>query len=319
MATTAPERPADFYRLYPDLENINYYRKGGYHPVHIGDIMHNRYRVVNKLGYGAYATVWLVKDLDSGQYASLKIIAAEATNSASEIAVLRHLKAAQASSPGIPGGEFVRMVAQIAQGVAYLHRIGIVHGDLHLKNILLYASGKRFWQSIDGEDGELLDEVCEWYYSLDELSELPVPRVIRVAQNLFEYAPYPLSWVSRIGTNELLCQCVHIYDPLQTCHLWVSRALASERREDLELQYLASPPVVMQIFRDDDSEGTARPRWLRYDQNELIYKTRPTCDIIPLYTALALKRENAAKKLAIHKWCSGIEPDLHAWGLIASS
>ncbi|KAH7907717.1 kinase-like domain-containing protein [Hygrophoropsis aurantiaca] len=185
MAVPAPERPANFYRLYPGLEEINYYRTGGYHPVHIGDIMHDRYRVINKLGYGGYSTVWLVKDLHLDRYAALKILAAEAPNSAAEADVLRHLKAVQASSPGIPGGEFVvrvfdeftvdgpngthqcfvtevlgphlelqpigtddwrypidmakRMVAQIAHGVAYLHRIGIVHGDLHLGNILMHA------------------------------------------------------------------------------------------------------------------------------------------------------------------------------------
>ncbi|KAH7910093.1 kinase-like domain-containing protein [Hygrophoropsis aurantiaca] len=195
MAVPAPERPADFYRLYPDLENTNYYRTGGYHPVHIGDIMHGRYRVVNKLGYGAYSTVWLVRDLRAGRYASLKIIAAEAANSASELDVLRHLKAVQANSPGIPGGEFVvkvfddftldgpngthqcvvtevlgppldlepmemahsvypidmaqRMVAQIARGVAYLHRIGIVHGDLHPGNVLLYAPEIETWSDQD--------------------------------------------------------------------------------------------------------------------------------------------------------------------------
>jgi hypothetical protein len=33
---------------------------GGFHPVILGDVVHERYRVIRKLGYGSYATVWLV-------------------------------------------------------------------------------------------------------------------------------------------------------------------------------------------------------------------------------------------------------------------
>lgn len=39
------------------------YRPGGFHPVYIGDIFNDRYEVLNKIGYGAYSTVWLVRDL----------------------------------------------------------------------------------------------------------------------------------------------------------------------------------------------------------------------------------------------------------------
>lgn len=44
-------------------ECLNMYRKGGYHPVKPGDLFNNgRYKVVNKLGFGVYSTVWLVFD-----------------------------------------------------------------------------------------------------------------------------------------------------------------------------------------------------------------------------------------------------------------
>ena len=36
---------------------------GGYHPVKIGDLFHNRYHVVRKLGWGHFSTVWLCWDL----------------------------------------------------------------------------------------------------------------------------------------------------------------------------------------------------------------------------------------------------------------
>lgn len=74
------------------------YRKGGFHPLHIDDVLHSRYRVVNKLGYGAYATVWLVDDLKEGRCAALKILAAEVSKPVSEVAVLHHLKRRQSKN-----------------------------------------------------------------------------------------------------------------------------------------------------------------------------------------------------------------------------
>lgn len=44
-------------------EGKSKYRPGGFHPVYIGDVYNDRYKVVNKIGYGVYSTVWLVKDL----------------------------------------------------------------------------------------------------------------------------------------------------------------------------------------------------------------------------------------------------------------
>lgn len=36
---------------------------GGYHPVHIGDTFNRRYKVLSKLGWGYFSTVWLCLDL----------------------------------------------------------------------------------------------------------------------------------------------------------------------------------------------------------------------------------------------------------------
>jgi serine/threonine-protein kinase SRPK3 len=44
-------------------EGRDAYRPGGFHPVYIGDVYADRYKIMNKIGYGAYSTVWLVKDL----------------------------------------------------------------------------------------------------------------------------------------------------------------------------------------------------------------------------------------------------------------
>ncbi|KAG5456976.1 MAG: kinase-like domain-containing protein, partial [Olpidium bornovanus] len=47
-----------------DEEDTKDYRKGGYHPVAIGDVFKEdgRYRVVRKLGWGHFSTVWLIWD-----------------------------------------------------------------------------------------------------------------------------------------------------------------------------------------------------------------------------------------------------------------
>ena len=56
-------------RTDPDVDDIeegrSAYAHGRFHPVYIGDVYHGRYQVINKLGYGSYSTVWLVKDLKS--------------------------------------------------------------------------------------------------------------------------------------------------------------------------------------------------------------------------------------------------------------
>ena len=62
---TVPTKPSQwrFQNITAPTEWIEDYRPGGLHPVHIGDEFNDsRYRVIRKLGYGAYSTVWLAKD-----------------------------------------------------------------------------------------------------------------------------------------------------------------------------------------------------------------------------------------------------------------
>ena len=43
-------------------ERLAFYNYGGYHPVTLGDVLDDRYRIHCKLGWGSYATVWLAED-----------------------------------------------------------------------------------------------------------------------------------------------------------------------------------------------------------------------------------------------------------------
>lgn len=57
-----------------DCEDARDYRRGGYHPVTLGDVYRGRYKVLRKLGWGHYSTVWLVQDMDAKRFAALKIV-----------------------------------------------------------------------------------------------------------------------------------------------------------------------------------------------------------------------------------------------------
>ncbi|KEG15468.1 serine/arginine-rich protein specific kinase SRPK [Trypanosoma grayi] len=54
-------------------ERATEYRKGGYHPVAVGEVYHDRYRVVKKLGWGYFSTVWLVWDYAEERYQAMKV------------------------------------------------------------------------------------------------------------------------------------------------------------------------------------------------------------------------------------------------------
>lgn len=50
-----------------EQEDDTQYCRGGYHPVVIGDVFDNRYRVIRKLGWGHFSTVWLCRDILYGE------------------------------------------------------------------------------------------------------------------------------------------------------------------------------------------------------------------------------------------------------------
>ena len=48
-------------------EGTQVYRLGRFHPVYIGDVFKGRYKVLNKIGYDVYSTLWQVRDLEPAQ------------------------------------------------------------------------------------------------------------------------------------------------------------------------------------------------------------------------------------------------------------
>ncbi|EGX95415.1 srpk, putative [Cordyceps militaris CM01] len=91
-------------------EGRSAYRAGGFHPVYIGDIFNSHYIVCNKLGYGVYSTVWLVRDIwcQSGhehQYVALKVLSGDCYYTDKDIferEILRHLRDGNCTKLGYP-------------------------------------------------------------------------------------------------------------------------------------------------------------------------------------------------------------------------
>lgn len=54
-------------------EDMSDYRSGGYHPVEAGEVYYGRYKILQKIGFGYFSTVWLCDDLNSNSKVALKI------------------------------------------------------------------------------------------------------------------------------------------------------------------------------------------------------------------------------------------------------
>lgn len=83
------------------VENVELYRPGGFHPVHLGDTFASgRYRVIHKLGFGGFSTVWLARDQSQKRYVALKIITAETWRDFTELKILQHLEKSSSEQSG---------------------------------------------------------------------------------------------------------------------------------------------------------------------------------------------------------------------------
>lgn len=179
-STTAENRTRIEYNWINGVETLEEYEPGGYHPVMVGDVLHDRYHIADKLGHGGYSTVWLGHDTCLKKYVALKV-----NTSSSPLRETKVLKALSAPSfPGHAGRGLVsglldefevqgpngthschavtlatcslkhaclnsdlfpldiaRALAYgLAQAVAYIHSEGYVHGGMSAIQIPLYIS-----------------------------------------------------------------------------------------------------------------------------------------------------------------------------------
>lgn len=92
-ATMQPSKVA--YQFIEDVERLDYYVPGGYHPVNIGDkFCAERYTVIHKLGFGRSATTWIAADKQhKDRIVALKISTAESAHRTQEEQILSRLLA----------------------------------------------------------------------------------------------------------------------------------------------------------------------------------------------------------------------------------
>lgn len=99
---STPSRTWDpVYYWQGGVKNLERYRAGGHHPIELGDeFSHGRYRVIHKLGYGSFSTVWLARDHRENRYVSLKVIIAAASGQSLDAKVRHRLRLCNLDHPG---------------------------------------------------------------------------------------------------------------------------------------------------------------------------------------------------------------------------
>ncbi|KAM3421860.1 hypothetical protein BST61_g2237 [Cercospora zeina] len=81
-------------------ETIRGYKPEHYYPVQIGDLFHDRYRVIGKLGYGSASTVWLCHDLrKQWSYVALKVYI-NSSKVQRELPIYKHIQTVNSQHEG---------------------------------------------------------------------------------------------------------------------------------------------------------------------------------------------------------------------------
>ncbi|OAD77997.1 hypothetical protein PHYBLDRAFT_23387, partial [Phycomyces blakesleeanus NRRL 1555(-)] len=94
-----------------DEEDRKDYCKGGYHPVHVGEVYKDgRYVVIRKLGWGHFSTVWLVRDLRTGNHFAMKVVKSAEHYTETALDEIKLLERVAAADPNAVGSDFVTAI-----------------------------------------------------------------------------------------------------------------------------------------------------------------------------------------------------------------
>lgn len=112
-----PDQDAEYETS--ESEDAEDYKKGGYHVVRIGETFKNgRYRVLQKLGWGHFSTVWLCLDSQTSRYCAVKVQKSAPHYAEAAKDEIRLLNDLRANLPSVTG--FVTPGAQAAPPVVEL-------------------------------------------------------------------------------------------------------------------------------------------------------------------------------------------------------
>ncbi|OKL58503.1 hypothetical protein UA08_06197 [Talaromyces atroroseus] len=81
-------------------ETLPTYIPEKYYPVQQGEVFHERYQVLVKLGFGTTSTIWLSRDLLESRYVALKVYVTGNKQNNHEVEIYEHLNSIQANHPG---------------------------------------------------------------------------------------------------------------------------------------------------------------------------------------------------------------------------
>ncbi|PFH56346.1 hypothetical protein XA68_16698 [Ophiocordyceps unilateralis] len=219
VAHNALRQPEAVYVPEVDLEDFESYTTDSYHPIVIGDTFQKgRYKIVYKLGFGKRFIPHLLDTISiespNGRHTCLVQEAAGCSIAESKedsVNFMFQTKTARS------------IAAQLIMGVAYLHSLGLCHGDLHLRNMLFH----------DPHLGELSPAMLYEIYRLDQA---PIRRVdgAPVEPQAPAYAVYLMHM--KIAADKLIEPLITISD------YGTSFVLAAERSPKLYTPPLFLPP-----------------------------------------------------------------------------
>ncbi|KAF8926388.1 serine/threonine-protein kinase SRPK2 [Dissophora ornata] len=97
------------YSVYSDEEeDMEDYKRGGYHYVSVGDVFHEgRYVTLRKLGWGHFSTVWLARDTVQNRHVALKVVKSASHYTETAIDEIKLLERVVQANPDAPGRKYV--------------------------------------------------------------------------------------------------------------------------------------------------------------------------------------------------------------------
>ncbi|KAJ8655629.1 hypothetical protein O0I10_008718 [Lichtheimia ornata] len=97
--------------LSEEEEDPGDYKTGGYHPVRVGELYENgRYKVVRKLGWGHFSTVWLVQDQQTRRHYAMKVVKSAKHYTETALDEIKLLERVAESDPKALGAQFVTAI-----------------------------------------------------------------------------------------------------------------------------------------------------------------------------------------------------------------